>query len=582
MKHSLHTSKVFTVTHVCAPPKIPKAREFCEAHGIAPHNGPNYIIYNNNLEECLPGLVERLLRVPVKDEDGKIIFDINGFPTLKLPPKPVKHVWNSHEYFEKEVARLVGLCSPWTDTEFVSTRRKGKCRARYEAARNYFNLNGINRDHSNPHMLVKAEKMLKKSFSTPRIIQASHPVYNLKLGRFVSAAEERIYNAIDLIWDPTGELKVIMKGYNAEEVATHIVNAWRSVSEGHKLHHVINQGDDNVIMIRVLDKGTAKCVGITIDAERFDQHVHADTLHFEHRLYKRLYKNAPKTQRVELATLLSWQAKYDLKGWFRSAKNGKLYRVNVPKVKGRRRSGDMNTSLGNNYLATCLLHGFLRNYQVMELDLLKEQLRGYTLTHGFVCKFENVAECIEEIEFCQAHPINTGHTRVVEDSTGATSAIERWIMVRNLDAITKDTYFICGLRSVEERMSQIGTAGRVMYSDVPVMSALYNVYPDMKVRSYLWQENAWQGQGLAWQSGIGVDGMNVVTTSTDQITDICRLSYEKGFGVSPTEQLNAETDLLGYRKGPFSAPWFAPWHRLHSSRERGCSVRPRTTTLWGC
>lgn len=550
-----------------------RSRVLCEAHGIAPHNGPNYVIFNNSLEAGLVGQVERLLRVPVKDDEGNVIMDeFTGMPKLKMPPKPLKYVWNDHLYYEKAVANHVGKHLAWNEEEFVASRRCGKIRARYLLAHKEYLKRGFKASDGDPQCMVKAEKMKLKKFMTPRIIQYCNPVFNLLLGKYVSSAEKKIYEAIDLVWDPTGRLKTIMKGYNSEEVATLIRMAWLEVDSGKRDFHLINQGDDNIIIIRVKGNGgVEETVALVVDAERFDQHVHYDTLMFEHHLYKRIYKNAPKWQRAELAMLLRHQSKYNMKSWFKSEKDGRTYRVDIPNVKGRRRSGDMNTSLGNNYLATALLHGFLKDYKVTNLSDLKEGLSKYSLDHGFTIKFEGYATCIEEIEFCQSHPVNSGHyRRDTRFNDGA--EIERWIMVRNLDAIVKDTAFICEKQNVPERMSQIGIAGKMMYADIPIMGALYHRLSNgATVRPYTWQENAWQSQGLAWQSGLAVDGMNIVTQASDDITEIGRTSYEKAFGVTPMEQILAADDILATVESskPFSSqPWYAPWYSMRDDRTR--------------
>lgn len=568
-KHRLRSEKVFSVTCVGKVPKVLKSSVLCEAHGLGPHNGPNYLIFDNTLEAALVGYVERLLRVLVKDDDGTVIMDrITGFPCLKLPPKPDKGIWKEHLYYERMVAQHVGKHDSWSEEEFCASRRDGRIRARYYRAYEDYKLNGLSPSDSDPQGMVKKEKMKAKSFITPRIIQFCNPKYNLLLGKYVSSAEKKIYEGIDLIWDPTGRLKTIMKGYNAEEVATCIVEAWQSVEAGDRACHLINQGDDNIIILRVLDgHGKEVTVAIVVDAERFDQHCHFDTIQFEHHLYKRIYKNATLAERKELSMLLKRQATYSIRAWHRSEIDGKTYRVDIPKIKGRRRSGDMNTSLGNNYIATSLLHGLLKDYKPMALDEFKEMVVSFSLKRGFSLKIEGYAECIEEIEFCQSHPINTGHTRV--NSEGRT--IERWIMVRNLDALVKDTTFICEERSIPERMSQIGIAGNAMYSDIPVMRQLYKQMTGTQVRDYLWDGTAWTSQGLAWQSGMGIDGMAVVSQASDTVTETARMSYERGFGVTPNEQLCAEHDLASYQRSNLkmsSTPWYAPWYAARDVRVR--------------
>lgn len=581
---SLHLQGHFVVTKVSSTKQLKpfKYRTLCEANGLAPCNGVDYCIFSNSLQSGLSGLVERLINVPCKDDRGNVIIDsLTGLPQLKTPPKPKPGIWKQHAYFKSLVVQHIGPHRSWTEEEFIETRRNNRLRKRYTKALEDYTRRGLLLSDSNPQALVKAEKMKRKSFMTPRIIQYCNPVYNLLLGKYISSAEKKIYAAIDLVWDPSGRLKTIMKNYNAEEVATLIVYAWEEVENRQKNVALINQGDDNVAIMRIeyssIDPLTGvktlktKTCAMVVDAERFDQHVHYKTLLYEHSLYMAIYEAAPAIEVAELALLLARQREYQIKSWFKCELTWDTYRVDVPSIKGRRRSGDMNTSVGNNFIATALLHGFFQGYEPMTVESVREKLAAYCLDRGFSIKFEGYAEVIEEIEFCQTHPVNTGHKRI-DTRFHEGRVVDRWIMVRNLDSLCKDSHFICEEQNVEERMSQIGIAGSMMYADIPIHGAFYKKLRNGKpVRPYSWQETAWTGQGLAWQSGLGMNDVNVINEATDEVTDVCRVSYTRAFGVTPTEQTNAELDISRCEQTDDPnevCGWLATWYKSTDNRTR--------------
>jgi hypothetical protein len=143
---------------------------------------------------------------------------------------------------------------------------------------------------------------------------------------------------------------------------------------------------------------------ISLDASRFDLHVHRSLLLIEHGIY--LAMNGDP----ELAMLLSWQL--DNKG---RTSLGIKY-----KCKGRRMSGDMNTALGNCILMIIMVATFMRGkkYDILDdgddcLLIVEAGLLGWVLenahkeflAYGMEIKIENVATKLEEIEWCQCKPI---------------------------------------------------------------------------------------------------------------------------------------------------------------------------------
>jgi len=540
----------------------PNGRANCQAYGLAPANGPDFIIFENRLQEGLCGLMERVLFKP-KKINGKMVFDTDGFPILEDPPKPVPKVWDDHNYYSKQIVELVGICTVLSNEEVVDSRPPDKKKV-YQEALDYFNkIKPLYKDcykltHEDawPDGFVKAEWMELKYLlgmltSCPRIISASRTVYNLRLARFITAIEKKIYSAINRIWDPTGRTKVVQKGYNGEEQAWNIVKAWRDVEEGVADFRLINQGDDNVIILKCFVDGKLTTRAVTIDAERFDQHVHIDTVKFEHLLYKKIFKF--DTEFNELCQLLAWQQSYNIRGRFRDDE-GNPYKLLVKGCKGRRRSGDMNTSLGNIYIATALLHGKLEFYKPMDLADFKHSLMGFCLTHGFVCKVEGEASTIDGIEFCRSHPFYNG---------------SRWKMVPSIKSLTKYTMYKCPTKDIDERMSMIGIAGRLAFSDVPLYGEFFNQFPDKRVKKSSWNNNRWRDSGISYLTGVGRGDINRISKATGPVTEAGRISMFEGQGLVPSHQIAYEQDVKRIVKGTTrtqNAMWCVPFYGIRKPR----------------
>jgi len=497
---------------------------------------PSYFVYPHSTQTVLQGAVERLLFIVQKEPNGEIKYSSPGVPELAPPLTPEKDVWMiNNAYFMLEIRRIIGKLCPLSSEEAIERLPPDK-KKRYQQALAEYRLTGLKKKHAKVTIFVKPEKMAAKDLGTacPRIIAFPGFVFGGQFARWILACKAPVLNAINRIYGGT----VVMKGLNAVEVASAIVKAWHACeNDGTSLP--INMGDDNLVFCRDHNK---EVHGLRIDASRWDQHNHEQTVIFKQWLLRLLF--AGDVEYEHLLWLLEHQLNYDCEAVSRDQRTGIKYVLQILRCIGRMRSGDMDTDFAAIVIALCALHGFLRDYTPVPLNDLIAQLKEYFMRRGFKLKLEGLATCIEECEFCQSRPIFDG---------------ERWIMVRSLSAVIKDTYIICDKINLLERMAQIGTAGSIISAGIPIFEAFYRAmlragYTKKGVRKGTWNTNAWRDNGLAWLSGMGIPGMKKVQASQRAITEEARYSMYKAYNVTPVEQMAMEKDFDNVERG--DAPGF--------------------------
>jgi hypothetical protein len=237
---------------------------------------------------------------------------------------------------------------------------------------------------------VKAEKLnlSAKPDPDPRVIQPRSPRYNAAVGVYIKACEKMLYRAIDRLWGR----RTVMKGLNASKRGRVIHRVWNSFSDP---------------------------VAVGADASRFDEHVKAGLLLFEHSVYKACF------QSKRLARLLSWQI--NNRGFARCRDGSIRY-----KVWGSRMSGDMNTSLGNVLLMCLMMHAYVatKDFDVALINdgddcvLVCERENADQLGDmpewfrqlGMVMVVEEPIYELEKLVFCQSQPVLVnGAYRMVRD-----------------------------------------------------------------------------------------------------------------------------------------------------------------------
>jgi len=315
----------------------------------------------------------------------------------------------------------------------------------------------------------------------------------LEVGRYLKPFEKKFLEGFTTEFG----YPVIVKGMNAVETAKVMAAHWGRYSSP---------------------------VAIGLDASRFDQHVSVDALKWEHSWY-----NAKGDD--QLRRLLSWQLVNKVTG---IARDGLVKYV----VDGRRMSGDINTSLGNCIIMSSIVLAYLEHHQVPahlvnngddcvlildekdrpRLSMIDEWFTDF----GFKLTQEEPVYRLEQIEFCQCHPVCVGG---------------EWRMVRNpRTAMSKDSVAIKSWRNRQEFDSwrnAISTCGISLTDGVPVWDSYYR---------NLWAPRPGRIDkcGMYYLSKGMTDKSTPVAAST-------RLSFYHAFGLTPDQQVAIEQSLPAVR-----------------------------------
>lgn len=461
-------------------------------------------VFNNDISTMQAALLERMYFCKVQG-----VFE-------EPPQVELSFIFDTLCAFKSALLRRMGRSTPLTTDEVVETYR-GRKRTIYENANIELQRTGLKRRHAHSIMFVKAEKA--KTGGVPRAIQPRAPVYNLSLGRYTKAIEHRIYGAIAKIFcdGPT-----VMKGYDVTQVARIARGKWDSYHDP---------------------------VAVGLDATKFDMHVCASMLRWEHTVYEEIFSGDP-----ELRKLLSWQMHNIGRGY---AEDGKLKYT----VKGRRFSGDMNTGLGNCLIMCAMVWTYLKTKQVRgslmnngddcvvfieraDLSTFQEGLDAWFLKLGFRMVSEDPVYDFQRIEFCQMRPVRGRHG---------------WTMVRNIrTALIKDTLTSLNISSqgaMLKWMHAVGECGLALTSGVPIMQSFYDAYirlgtPNSKISSHSYFANS----GMRMMRGD-------LTSMRSPISSESRLDVYVAWGITPDEQVAIEQfydQLAGVNPYDCSLPLASP------------------------
>ncbi len=448
---------------------------------------------NSNIVNLVKGVAERVFFV--KDKEGN----------FTCPPEPHGQAFRARmKAFSHELSIRIVSTTPWTYEEFLHNCPSRK-RAIYRRAIDSLHRKGAVRRDAHVKTFIKWEKhnVTNKPNFVPRVIQPRDPRYNVVVGRFLSKVEKPMMHAIDDVFGaPT-----IMSGYNAEEVAANFHNAWNEFKNP---------------------------VAVSMDATRFDQHVSSVALQWEHSCWHMCFAGEDL---LELKRLLKWQLVNVGRG--RTPDGWIKYTT-----KGKRMSGDMNTSSGNKLIMCGLIYSYMRarkirHYRLLnngddsviileqgQLNQLTQGLEKWFSTMGFTMQLEKPAYRMEEIEFCQSRPIFDG---------------SRWIMMRNYPlALDKDSHcFINNVNGKTTRtwMRGVGLAGSALCGGLPIAQEFYAAYLRNSVGYKARQLDPYTG--LAWLSR----GMS--RTYRD-VHYIARASFYAAFGIMPHMQTYAESAFRGW------------------------------------
>lgn len=438
--------------------------------------------HSNTLANVVHGVGERVLFVNSK---------------LDKPISPVPGVFDKHlSVYRDALVRGVGNQSPVTREQFAGFY-KGPRFLTYQRAAAGLAIQPIRPKDAHLKTFVKAEKhnFSMKSNVVPRVIQPRDPRYNVEVGKYLRPIEKMIYHEIDKLYNsPT-----IMSEYNAFTQAKIIREKWDSYV-------------------------TPVCVGL--DASRFDQHVSAPALKFEHSIYNRIFNSVELNKLLRMQILNVGTARAS-DGWF------------PYKKRGSRMSGDMNTSMGNKILMCLMSKAFidsrsagisfvnngddclmiLEKRDIKALDGIGEFFKGF----GFNIVLEKPVYEFEQIEFCQTRPIR---------SNGV------WRMVRNVKTcLSKDVTCVTLGHNVEEYrrwLRDIGNCGLATCADVPVLGEFYRMLQRFGV------DGAYGGSFDTEYKWYKLSSRNAYCANTAP-DEYSRYSFWLSTGMIPDVQIQLET-----------------------------------------
>lgn len=444
--------------------------------------GTIYGVHANNAINMRRGITERVLYV--QRGEG-----------LSKPPQPMEGVYRSR--LGKLRGRLVRRMTP---TPIVAVQDypelyTGRKRAIYRRAVDSLSTRGVSITDSYVSTFLKAEKInfSAKSDPAPRVIQPRSPRYNVMVGRYLKLFEKRVFATFEREFG----YPVVLKGRNAAQVGDCMHKHWTAFT---------------------------RPVAVGLDASRFDQHVSVEALEFEHSIYNAVF------QSDELRRLLRWQLTNRgiarVPGW----------RFDYT-TKGCRMSGDINTSLGNCIIMSCIVIAYCEHVGIKfrlanngddcvvfvdQTDLGRlDGIDAWMLDFGFKLTREAPVYVFEKVVFCQAQPVYT--------STG-------WRMVRDpFTAMSKDCVSLVSWDSdvaIQQWASAISACGLSLTRGVPVWEAWYEQLQRV-------------GGGVA---SLGVEervnecGMYYMSKGVvgGCVSDEARVSFWRAFGILPDTQVSLE------------------------------------------
>lgn len=444
-------------------------------------------VHNNSFQNLERGLMER------------VFFVKNGAGQLVPCPEPDKDAFGSSRMigYVKRIADKVPTAHKITRQKFLS-HYTGARFSLYQKAVDSLSDNPICVRDSHLKTFVKAEKinLTKKPDAVPRVIQPRSPRYNVMLGCFLKELEHPIYKALDSLWgSPT-----IMKCRSVESMGE---------------------------IIRQKFQKFRNPVAIGFDASRFDQHVSVDALKYEHKLYKLLYHYDEE---------LCWLLKLQVHNYGTAyASDGYINYT----VDGKRMSGDMNTSLGNCFLAATITKDFVDQYGIeAELvnngddnvlicseddeEVVEKHLYNHWLHYGFEVVAEKPVRILEQIEFCQMKPVFDGTS---------------YIMVRDpVTTMSKDAYSITPFHTptaARKWMAAVGECGLALTGGIPIVQEYYKSFIRHGLTGSKVKESKDFDSGLLHLSKLSKRTERAIKDST-------RYSFYLAFGYTPDEQLAME------------------------------------------
>lgn len=455
-----------------------KPRLALKLNGASPP--PALGLYAGDIDTLECALLERMYYCKVGDEFVSPPSIPDGVLDQRLGPLRAQLLRRMPDYAACTLDEFVELCH-------------GPKKEFYRQAVASLGAAPVERQDATSKCFVKREKC--NVSKAPRVIQPRSPRYNASIGRFLKPLEHPLYEGLRRVAGVPR--RIVAKGLNLDQIGKLIFKKWERFDDP---------------------------VAVGMDATKFDMHVGPEMLGFEHSIYQALYPR----DRQELDRLLRWQMHNRGVGY---APDGKL----KYSVTGKRFSGDMNTAMGNCLIMCFMVIAYCRERGI-EFDLVnngddcvvfmergdeptfRRGLEQWFLDLGFRMVAEPTVDIIEQVEFCQMHPVLVGG---------------RYRMVRNpATAIEKDSFCVRTLNnddSFREWATGVARGGYATCDGVPVLKAFYS-YLDgrVNVRNHLLDNTGMRRMARGMKD------------ENREVDDEARWSFYLAFGIDPQTQTALE------------------------------------------
>lgn len=429
------------------------------------------------------------------------------------------------------------------DAEAFIEKYKGKKRKRYEIAyeslltkpfdlkRDSYLSSFIKAEKTNPHAKVNPD---------PRVIQARSPRFNVMIGRYIRPIEEEIYGMMDMFGLP-------MVGKNKNAV-------------------------DRARLIAAKMKQFKDPVVYAIDASRFDQHQTLKLNCLEAKIYLDMMPE-DEFEDLLLAQLgVYHRRRYSgIRSLYRRAIRGDIFGTRSIgyiteqryEVMGRRKSGEMQTALGNTMLMILMCMGALKLVGVHRHSIFADgddtllfvegndegKMGGLIpafLSFGQEIRLEGKTRSLHQVEWCQARPVSVnGRLRMVSNwkkiVSCAAAGVQHWHDMPRPQA---------------KALSQCILA---LYEGVPILQpfaeALDRYSQGARMNKDILNSD-WMYKVMLTKRGRKLGEL-----ATEPISVETRLSFEEAWGLTPSEQELIEHALL--------TEWAPNWRTTTVGQEIG-------------
>lgn len=463
---------------------VPRRLHFFTSAG----GGVEFGAHNADVDTLIRGLVERVFL----HKEGR---------EFVAPPEPnARGFRNALRPFTLAYRRYARGLTPLSNDEFVASCDSRK-RAIYEQAKVELEAYGLLERDYWLKTFVKYEKLnfTKKSDPAPRVIQPRSPKFNVAYGRYIRPLEGVMYKNIAKIFGGV----TVCKGLNAAQVGELIREKWEMFADP---------------------------AAVSVDCSRFDQHMSVAALQYLHSLFRLHFKQR------EFARLC--RRTIDQKGSARCLGGRVKYRV-----RGKKASGEMDTSLCGCVLMCALLYsyavevGLVRPNQFRKFVAIIDNgddsvvflsrrllpllagLPQWLLDRGFPAAIEEPVFQMEHIVFCQTSPVFDGTS---------------WTMVRDpricLDKDLCTTKPIPNARAWNTLRNSVAKSGLALAGNMPIFCEFYRCLE--------------RGAGTRIDKDLTMSGFKFLARGMDAshkpVTDQARLSFWEAFGITVGHQLNIE------------------------------------------